>query len=118
MSMALLLACFKVPLMMPLAVLLSVLIGVGGCGCPSSAHVTRSGSSSRAFMYSAAISASAADDTTIFIIFAMIDIGPLMICCLLELLPKYVYPAARDRAPVATRYAASEWLCSIMSLAL
>ena len=84
----------------------------------SLAHVMRSGSSSRAFMYSAAISASAADDTTIFIIFAMIDIGPLMICCLLKLLPKYVYPAARDLAPVATKYAASKWLCSIMLLAL
>ena len=115
--MALLLAWLNVPLMIPLAVLLSVCIGVGGCGCPSSSHVTRSGSIARAFIYNAAISALAADDITPFIIFAIIDIGPLMICSFFLLFPKYVYPAALDHAPVATKYAASEWLCNIMSLA-
>ena len=93
---------------MPLAVLLSVCIGVAGCGCHNSSHVTRSGSNCRAFIYKALISASAADDITPLIIFAIIDMGPLIICLLLILFPKYVYPAARDHAPVATKYAASE----------
>ena len=42
--------------MMPSAVLLSVLIGVAGCGCPNSSHVIRSGSISRAFINMAPIS--------------------------------------------------------------
>ena len=65
--------------MMPSAVLLSVLIGVAGCRCPNSLQVIRSGSISRAFMNSAPISDSAADDITDFIIFAMMDMVPLMI---------------------------------------
>ena len=88
---------------MPLAVLLSVYIGVAGCGCPNSSHVTLSGNNCLAFIYKAPISASAADDITPFIIFAIIDIGPLIICLLLISFPKYVYQAARERAPVATK---------------
>ena len=102
---------------MPLAVLLSVHSGVGGCGCPSSVSVTLSGSASFAFMNNAAISASAADAMTCLITFARIVIGPLWICLLLLRLPRKVYPPALDRAFDATRYAASEWLCSVMSLA-
>ena len=65
--------------MMPSAVLLSVLIGVAGCGCPNSLQVICSGSISCAFMNSAPISDSAADDITDFIIFAMMDMVPLMV---------------------------------------
>ena len=66
--------------MMPSAVLLSVLIGVAGCGCPNySSHVIRNGSISRAFINIAPTSDSAADDITDLIIFAMTDMDPLMI---------------------------------------
>ena len=65
--------------MMPSAVLLSVLIGVAGCGCPTSLLVIRNGSMSCAFMNIAPTSDSAADDITDLIIFAMTDIDPLMI---------------------------------------
>ena len=64
--------------MMPLAVLLSVYISVAGCGCPNYSHVTGSGSSCLAFIYKAPISASPADDITLFIFFAIIDIGPFI----------------------------------------
>ena len=53
----------------------------------------------------------------LFVNFAIIDIGPLIICVLFISFPKYVYPAAPDLAPVATEYAAPEWLCNIISLA-
>ena len=88
MSIALLLFCLNIPVRIPHAVLLSVLIGVAGCLCPNSSHVTHSGTSSFAFIYNAATSASAADAITTFIIFAMIAIGPLMICLLFFLLPR------------------------------
>ena len=75
--------------MMPSAVLLSVLIGVAGCGCPNSSQVIRSGSISRAFINMAPTSDSAADDITdLIIIFAMTDMDPLMICTLFLLLPR------------------------------
>ena len=93
---------------MPHAVVLSVCIGVAGCGCPNSSHVTRNGANSCAFMYSAPISASAADDITDFITFAMTAIGPLIISLLVGLFPKYVYPPAHDLALLATRNEASE----------
>ena len=103
--------------MMPLAVLLSVLIGVAGCMCPNSAHVVLRGSNSRAFINKAAISDSAADAITCLITFAIIDIGQLFICLFSSLLPRNVYPPALDLAPETTRYAASECFCSTMSLA-
>ena len=68
--------------MMPLSVLLSVYIGVVGYGCPNSSFVTRSGSNCLTFIYNAPISASAADDITPLIIFAIIDISLLIICVL------------------------------------
>ena len=89
-SIALLLSCLKMPLIMPLAVLLSVQSGVGGCGCPNSVSVILSGSASFAFMNNAAISASAADAMTCLIILARIVIGPLWICLLLLRLPRKV----------------------------
>ena len=63
----------------PSAVLLSVLIGVAGCGCPNSSKVVRIGTASFTFMYNykAPHSASAADCITDLIIFANIYIAPL-----------------------------------------
>ena len=103
--------------MIPAAVLLSVCIGVAGCGCPSSSRVTLNGNMSCAFINNDPISASAADDITDFIILASTYIGAFKIFDLPSLLPKYVNPPARDLASLATRYAASEWLYRIMSLA-
>ena len=71
----------------PFVVLLSVRIGVGGCGWPSSLHVTRSGTRSWAFMNSAAISASGAGATTLFSVFARTMMGALMILGFPVLLP-------------------------------
>ena len=65
--------------MIPLAVLLSVCIGVVDCRCPNSSQVTHNGRSCLAFIYNAPISASTADDITPFTNFAIIDIGPLII---------------------------------------
>ena len=65
--------------MMPLAVLLSVYIGLAGCGCFNSLHVTCSGSNCLVFIYNASISASAAEDLTSFIIFAVIGIGSFIL---------------------------------------
>ena len=74
--------------MMPHAVVLSVRMGVAGCGCPSSSHVTLNGANSCALMYSAPISASAADAITDLITFAMTAIGPLIISLFVGLFPK------------------------------
>ena len=72
--------------MMPSAVLLSVLIGVAGCGCPNTLHIIHSGSISRAFMNIAPNSDSAADDITDLIFFAITDMDPLKIWILFLLL--------------------------------
>ena len=103
MSITLLLFCLNLLVSIPQAVLLSVHIGVAGCFCPNSSHVICSGISSCAFIYNAATSASAADAITTLISFAMIAIGPLMICLLVSLLPRYVYPPAYDCASDATK---------------
>ena len=58
--------------MMTGAVLLSVCIGVTGCGCPNSPYVTRSGSNYLVFIYNAPFSSSAAEVITPFIIFVNI----------------------------------------------
>ena len=70
MSMASLLSCLNMPLTMPLAALLSVHDGVGGCGCSNSFSVVLNGSNSFAFTNSAAVSASDADATTCLITLA------------------------------------------------
>ena len=108
MSIALLLFCLNVPVRIPQAVLLFVLIGVAGYLCPNSSHVFCSGTRSSTFMYNAATSPCAADDIIAFIIFAMIAIGPLIICLLVHSFPRYVYPAALDCASDATKYAVSK----------
>ena len=66
-----------VSLRKPLAVLLSVWTGVGGCGWPSWRSALRSGSESWQLMKMAPISASAAEDMTFLIIEEIVWIGPL-----------------------------------------
>ena len=79
MSIDLVAFCFTVLFIIPsAAVLLSVLIGVAGCGCPNSSHVGRIGTASFAFMYKAPHSASAADCITALITFAKMKIAPLI----------------------------------------
>ena len=77
---------------MPLAVLLSVRSGVPvvGCLCPSLMQAVQRGTISVAQWYSAAISASAAEPTTIFRMVAMTMIGALIICVLTQWLPRYM----------------------------
>ena len=72
MSIALLFCCLVVPFMIPLAVLLSVLSGVAGYLCPSSSVVICSGTIVCEALNSEATSNSAADETTIFNISAML----------------------------------------------
>ena len=61
----------------PSAVLLSVCIGVSGCGWPISSSVLRVGTAVFALMNRAPNSASAADDMTFLIICEMLRTAPL-----------------------------------------
>ena len=72
--------------MIPSAVLLSVRIGVGGCGWSNSSSVVFIGGNSSAFVYIPPTLALAADPITALIIFASTYIGPLN--CVPSLLPK------------------------------
>jgi hypothetical protein len=69
MSMAFVRFCLIVPLLYPVAVVLSVSIGVGGCLCPNSSSVVLRTAPSFALMNTAPISTSAADDITCFVAF-------------------------------------------------
>ena len=66
--------------------LLSVHIGVGGCGWSNSSNVFLIGDNSSAFMYNPPTLALAADPITTLIIFARKYTGPLN--CVPSLLPK------------------------------
>ena len=66
---------------MPDAVLLSVTIGVGGCGWPSSSRVMRSGTASFALWKRPAHSASAALESTSLRILQGILMAPFMGGC-------------------------------------
>ena len=68
--------CLMVLLVMPEAVELSILMGVGGCGCPISARMVLNIITSCPFTNSAPISASAADAMTFFIIAQTACTGP------------------------------------------
>jgi hypothetical protein len=56
--------CFIVPLLFPVAVVFSVSIGVGGCLCPNYSNAVLTTAPSLAFIKTATISASAAEDMT------------------------------------------------------
>jgi hypothetical protein len=71
-------ACyFTVPLMMPLAVELSVWSGVAGCSWPISVRVVRRTVASFAFRNKMPGPASAAEDMTLRRILAILRMGPL-----------------------------------------
>ena len=97
--------------------MLSVCIGVRGCGCPISSSVLRAGTASRPLMNIAPISASAADVITALIIWAMFSTAPLF-AGFSESLDIKKCPPARLRAFGSLRYDASLWIAKTMSLAL
>jgi hypothetical protein len=70
--------CFIVPLLYPVAVVLSVSIGVGGCGCPNSSNSVLRTAPYLVFMKTAPISALTADDITCFRTLLMIKIAPFV----------------------------------------
>jgi hypothetical protein len=70
--------CFIIPLLYPVAVVLSVSIGVGGCLCPTSSNVVLMTAPSLAFIKSAPISASAAEDMTCLRTLLIIKIAPFV----------------------------------------
>ena len=65
-------------LMKPLAVVLSVCIGVGGCGCPISFSMFLMWADSLALTKRDPTSASAADDTAALIICDILRMAPLL----------------------------------------
>ena len=76
MSSALLYFCFMVSVARPTAVVLSVCIGVGGWGWPISMSVCLIGRPNFAFINNETYSASAADVTTVCIMFVVFRIAP------------------------------------------
>jgi hypothetical protein len=76
--MDLFLFCLILPLLYPVAVVLSVSIGVGGCLCPNSSNVVLRKAPSFAFMNTAPIYASAADDITCFRTLLTIKMAPFV----------------------------------------
>jgi hypothetical protein len=77
--------CFLVLLLYPVAVVLSVSIGVGGCLRPNSSNVVLRTAPSLAVIKTAPISASAAEDMTCLRTLLTIKIAPFvsffMFCC-------------------------------------
>ena len=63
----------------PCVVVLAVCIGVGGCVCPNSSSDWCAGISSLQLMKSDPSSASAADDMTALMIFAIVNTAPLLV---------------------------------------
>jgi hypothetical protein len=78
MSMACVRLCLSVPLLYPVAAVLLVCSGVGGCGCPISSNVLHKVFASFAFRNTDHIAASAADDITFLRIVLMIKMTPLV----------------------------------------
>ena len=62
---------------MPWEVLLSVLIVVGGCGCPNSFNIVLIGTAILALWKTPIVSASAAEDMTLRIVLHSVWMGPL-----------------------------------------
>ncbi len=61
-----------------LAVVLSICIGVHGCGCPILVSMLRMCTASFAFKNNAPSSASTANDITAFIIIVVVNVAPLL----------------------------------------
>jgi hypothetical protein len=70
--------CFIVPFMYSVAVVLSVSIGVGGCVCPNSSNVVLWNAPSLAFIKTAPIYASAAEDMPCLRTLLIIKIAPFV----------------------------------------
>ena len=77
MSMAFVRLGCTLPFITASAIELSVCMGVGGCLCPSSSKIIRIYTASRAIMYSAASSASVAEDITCLMTCAIFKMAPL-----------------------------------------
>ena len=77
MSMALVSFGWIVCVTTPISVVLSICIGVGGCGCPISSSRCRSRAASRVLMYSSSRSTSAADVMTDLNIFDTLSMALL-----------------------------------------
>jgi hypothetical protein len=94
----------------PTAVLLSQLIGIGGCGCPNSSSARQKIRACFVFKNNAPSSASAADDETNFRILHSEKIWPLsrIGLCFCGIHPKKKCPPARLRPREADRYEASK----------
>jgi len=71
--------CFTSSLAMPTAVLLSVTIGVGGWGCSISSAAILIGQASLQLWKSPANSASAADESTSFMMLQLMLMGPVCV---------------------------------------
>ena len=91
------------PWIIPCAVVLSVRVGVAGWGCPSSSRVFHIGIASWAFKNSPPSSASAADETTFFMILTRQWTWPLYGAFFLFSELKKKWPPARDLAHAAVR---------------
>ncbi len=98
------------------AIVLSVWMGVRGCGCPNSSNVHRIDTAVLALMNSAPSSASAADDITVLIICEMFNTAPLLMG-ISSVLAINTWPPARLRAFGLDKYDGSLWMASFMSLA-
>ena len=110
--------CFlTVSLAIPVAVMLSQCMGIGGCLCPISYRVILMILPSLVFMNNAASSASAADATTNFRIPHMMNIAPFNLIGLpfSDTLPINNSPAILLVARDSERYGAFEWMFNIMS---
>ena len=98
------------------AVLLSVCIGVSGCGCPSLISVCRIETAVLALINRAPSSASAVDDMTARIICKMLRTAPLLMG-ILSFLTMYMWPPAWLRDLGSERYNTLLWIARTMSLA-
>ena len=80
---------------------LSTCMGLGGWGCPSSSRVVRIGKASLAFRKVAPISASAAEDMTVLMIWHRMWMAPLLVGRVGGLSPFSTSRLAREKFPPA-----------------
>ena len=102
---------------MPNAVMLSVLTGVGGLGCPSLNRVLCMSMAFGALMKSAPNAASAVDDMTALIICAVLRTTPLS-GGKTSVFERKKCPPVQLRACFSLKYDASLWIANTMLLAL